>query len=83
LTIEPLAKLKKRSGKTYKKGHFTCFSGVLQKAQYIIIYLKNSKQCRLTFKVYDGLPARIRACEARPGLANCGWSEAWEWSAAE
>jgi hypothetical protein len=21
--------------------------------------------------VYDGLPARIRACEARPGLANC------------
>ena len=22
--------------------------------------------------VYDGLPARIRACEARPGLANCG-----------
>ena len=22
--------------------------------------------------VNDGLPARIRACEARPGLANCG-----------
>jgi hypothetical protein len=22
--------------------------------------------------VNDGLPARIRACGARPGLANCG-----------
>jgi hypothetical protein len=29
--------------------------------------------------VNDGLPARIGACEARPGLANCGWSEPWEW----
>ena len=27
---------------------------------------------RLTFKVGDVLPARIRACEARPGLAKCG-----------
>jgi len=27
----------------------------------------------ITFPVVnDGLPARIRACEARPGLANCG-----------
>jgi hypothetical protein len=33
--------------------------------------------------VYDVLPARIRACEARPGLAKCGWSEPWEWSEAE
>ena len=30
-------------------------------------------KCRITFPVVnDGLPARIRACEARPGLANCG-----------
>jgi hypothetical protein len=28
--------------------------------------------------VTDGLPARIRACEARPGLVNCGWRQAWE-----
>jgi hypothetical protein len=28
---------------------------------------------RLTFPVInDGLPARIKACGARPGLANCG-----------
>ena len=28
---------------------------------------------RITFPVVnDGLPARIRACETRPGLANCG-----------
>jgi hypothetical protein len=26
--------------------------------------------------VYDVLPARIRACVARPGLAKCGRSEA-------
>ena len=40
-------------------------------------------KCHITFKVYDVLPARIRACEARPGLAKCGWKEAWEWSIAE
>jgi hypothetical protein len=28
--------------------------------------------------VYDVLPARIRACEARPGLAKCGEVLAWE-----
>ena len=28
--------------------------------------------CRLTFQVGDVLPARIRACVARPGLAKCG-----------
>ena len=39
--------------------------------------------CRITFKVYDVLPARIRACEARPGLAKCGWMEAGEWSVAK
>jgi hypothetical protein len=33
--------------------------------------------------VYDVLPARIRACVARPGLAKCGWSDPWEWSVAE
>jgi len=27
---------------------------------------------RLTFKIGDVLPARIGACEARPGLAKCG-----------
>jgi hypothetical protein len=32
--------------------------------------------------VYDVLPARIRACVARPGLAKCGGVLAWEWSAA-
>ena len=34
-------------------------------------------QCNRS-NVYDVLPARIRACEARPGRAKCGWSEAWE-----
>jgi hypothetical protein len=33
--------------------------------------------------VYDGLPARIKKCVAFLGLANCGCSEPWEWSAAE
>jgi hypothetical protein len=28
--------------------------------------------------ICDVLPARIRACVARPGLAKCGWREAWE-----
>ncbi|MDR2552398.1 MAG: hypothetical protein LBD31_04425, partial [Treponema sp.] len=28
--------------------------------------------------VYDVVPARIRACVARPGLAKCGWSGVWE-----
>jgi hypothetical protein len=28
--------------------------------------------------VYDVLPARIRACVARPGLAKCGGGFAWE-----
>jgi hypothetical protein len=28
--------------------------------------------------VYDVLPARIRACVARPGLAKCGGVLAWE-----
>jgi hypothetical protein len=27
---------------------------------------------RITLQVTDVLPARIRACEARPGLAKCG-----------
>jgi len=29
--------------------------------------------------VYDGFATRKRACKARPGLQNCGWSRAWEW----
>jgi uncharacterized membrane protein YdjX (TVP38/TMEM64 family) len=33
--------------------------------------------------VYDVLPARIRACVARPGLAKCAGATAWEWSVAE
>jgi hypothetical protein len=33
--------------------------------------------------VYDVLPARIRACVARPGLAKCGGGFAWEWSEAK
>jgi hypothetical protein len=28
--------------------------------------------------VCDGLTARIRACVARPGLANCAGAMAWE-----
>jgi hypothetical protein len=28
--------------------------------------------------VYDVLPARIRACVARPGLAKCAGTMAWE-----
>jgi hypothetical protein len=28
--------------------------------------------------VYDVLPARIRACVARPGLAKCAGATAWE-----
>jgi hypothetical protein len=28
--------------------------------------------------VYDVLPAKIRACEARPGLAKCAGAMAWE-----
>jgi hypothetical protein len=32
--------------------------------------------------VYDVLPARIRACAARPGLAKCAGTTAWEWSVA-
>jgi hypothetical protein len=33
--------------------------------------------------VCDVLPARIRACVARPGLAKCAGTTAWEWSVAE
>jgi hypothetical protein len=33
--------------------------------------------------VYDVFAARIRACEARPGLQKCGGVLAWEWSEAE
>jgi hypothetical protein len=33
--------------------------------------------------VCDVLPARIRACVARPGLAKCAGTMAWEWSVAE
>jgi hypothetical protein len=33
--------------------------------------------------VYDGLTARIEKCAAFLGLAKCGCSEPWEWSAAE
>jgi hypothetical protein len=33
--------------------------------------------------VYDGLTAQIEKCVAFLGLANCGCSEPWEWSAAE
>jgi hypothetical protein len=33
--------------------------------------------------VYDVLPARIRACVARPGLAKCAGATAWEWSVAQ
>jgi hypothetical protein len=33
--------------------------------------------------VYDVLPARIRACVARPGLAKCAGTMAWEWSEAK
>jgi len=33
---------------------------------------KQYSKLSLNVKVYDGLPARIGACEARPGLANCG-----------
>jgi hypothetical protein len=28
--------------------------------------------------VYDVLPARMRACVARPGLAKCAGATAWE-----
>jgi hypothetical protein len=33
--------------------------------------------------VYDVFAARIRACVARPGLAKCAGTMAWEWSVAE
>jgi hypothetical protein len=33
--------------------------------------------------VCDVLPARIRACVARPGLAKCAGTMAWEWSEAK
>jgi hypothetical protein len=33
--------------------------------------------------VYDDLPARIMACVARPGLAKCAGTMAWEWSEAK
>ena len=49
---------------------FTCFSLILF---YDFSYtFSNLKNLRLTFQVTDVLPARIRACVARPGLAKCG-----------
>jgi hypothetical protein len=33
--------------------------------------------------VCDVLPARIRACVARPESAKCGGATAWEWSVAQ
>jgi hypothetical protein len=36
------------------------------------IFFRNLKILRLTFKVYDVLQTRIRACAARPGLQKCG-----------
>jgi hypothetical protein len=33
--------------------------------------------------VCDVLPARIRACVARPGLTKCAGTMAWEWSEAK
>ena len=39
---------------------------------YPIFLCLHGKNCRLTFQVGDVLPAQIRACVARPGLAKCG-----------
>jgi len=39
---------------------------------HFITFVNYSLAFRITFKVGDVLPARIRACVARPGLAKCG-----------
>ena len=39
---------------------------------FFIFFSKISKNWHITFQVGDVLPARIRACAARPGLAKCG-----------
>jgi len=40
---------------------------------YLYLEINSEQKVRITFPVVnDGLPARIRACGARLGLANCG-----------
>jgi hypothetical protein len=54
--------------------------------QYIFKYFFRKFQNIIAHNVsadYDGLTARIKKCAAFLGLANCGCSEPWEWSAAE
>jgi hypothetical protein len=58
-------------------------SSVFQRVYYILYTIDLKKLAHNVPAVYDGLPARIRACVARPGLVNCGCSEPWEWSEAE
>ena len=57
---------------------YYCLRTKITLVQVILFNFNNfSKQCqggRISLNVtavYDGLPARIRACVARPGLANC------------
>jgi hypothetical protein len=64
------------------------FSGFLLRFSCLVAFsrLRAVRAFQMSYNVpavYDGLAARIEKCVAFLGLANCGCSEPWEWSAAE
>jgi hypothetical protein len=63
----------------YKK--YTYYISIIFQNMYIhyFIFKQISKQMAHNVPVvYDVFAARIRACEARPGLQKCGGVLAWE-----